>query len=147
MEIDVNVELIGLDKIKAKLDELENKASELRDAAAELNEAIWDIGLGIKQTRTTRNGESIKLGIDGEEVTKALFDKSNQERNAFAFAREKAGLTQKEVAEKLGVDQSSVSFWETGKTFPRAFILSRLSEIYCCPIDELLKDAGTKQEE
>lgn len=30
-------------------------------------------------------------------------------------AREKVGFTQREVAEKIGVDQSAVSFWETGK--------------------------------
>lgn len=41
----------------------------------------------------------------------------------FLSAREKVGLTQKEVAEKLGVDQSAVSFWETGKTHPRTLLL------------------------
>jgi len=40
----------------------------------------------------------------------------------FLSAREKVGLTQKEVAEKLGVDQSAVSFWETGKTHPRTLL-------------------------
>lgn len=58
----------------------------------------------------------------------------------FLSAREKVGLTQKEVAEKLGVDQSAVSFWETGKTHPRASLLMRLARLYGCTVDDLLAD-------
>ena len=50
------------------------------------------------------------------------------------------GLTQKEVAEHVGVDQSAVSFWETGKNSPRAAILIKLSKLYNCTVDELLKE-------
>lgn len=56
---------------------------------------------------------------------------------SFAAAREKVGLTQKEVAERLGVDQSAVSFWETGRNTPRASMLVKLAGLYCCSIDEL----------
>lgn len=59
---------------------------------------------------------------------------------SFLSAREAAGLTQREVAEHMGVDQSAVSFWETGKTNPRASLLVKLSELYHCTVDELLKD-------
>lgn len=58
---------------------------------------------------------------------------------SFSFARESANLTQSEVAEALGVDQSAVSQWETGKTAPRASLLLRLSALYGCTVDELLK--------
>lgn len=58
---------------------------------------------------------------------------------SFASAREKAGLTQKEVAEKLHIDQSAVSLWETGKTSPRVTMLVKLSELYCCSVDDLLR--------
>lgn len=57
---------------------------------------------------------------------------------SFLSAREKTGLTQKEVAEKLGIDQSAVSLWETGKTAPRVAILVKLAELYHCSLDELL---------
>lgn len=56
---------------------------------------------------------------------------------SFATAREKTGLSQKDVAERLGVDQSAVSFWETGRNTPRASMLVKLAELYCCTIDEL----------
>lgn len=61
---------------------------------------------------------------------------------SFASAREKVGLTQKEVAENLGVDQSAVSFWETGKTVPRVPMLKKLAALYGCTTDELLDDAN-----
>lgn len=60
---------------------------------------------------------------------------------SFASAREKSGLTQKEVAEKLRVDQSSVSWWETGKNNPRASLLPAIATLYGCTIDELLSDS------
>lgn len=65
---------------------------------------------------------------------------------SFSSARERSGLTQKEVAEMMGVDQSAVSFWETGKTMPRAAMLVKLSGFYCCSVDELLaKDKMEKE--
>ena len=63
---------------------------------------------------------------------------------SFLSAREKSGLTQREVAEHMGVDQSAVSFWETGKTRPRAALLVKLAGLYCCTVDELLKEGDKK---
>lgn len=54
----------------------------------------------------------------------------------FAQARIKAGLSQTEVARRLGIDQSTVSYWESGKKIPRASKLAKLADLYCCTIDE-----------
>lgn len=62
----------------------------------------------------------------------------------FLSAREKVGLTQKEVAEKLGVDQSAVSFWETGKTHPRTLLLVKLASFYGYTVDNLLAEQSRK---
>jgi len=56
----------------------------------------------------------------------------------FVSARENAGLSQREAAQRLGVNQSTVCFWETGRNFPRASMLVKMAELYCCSIDELL---------
>lgn len=57
---------------------------------------------------------------------------------ALAAARNNAGLTQTEAARRLGVDQSAVSFWESGKKLPRASMLVKMSDLYCCSIDKLM---------
>lgn len=57
----------------------------------------------------------------------------------FFQARQKAGLTQSQVAKALGVDQSAVCLWETGKTSPRAATLFKIAKLYGCTVDELLK--------
>lgn len=53
-------------------------------------------------------------------------------------ARQKIGLTQEEVAKKIGVHQTAVSFWESGKTFPSVKMLPKLARLYGCTVDELL---------
>lgn len=54
-------------------------------------------------------------------------------------AREKAGLTQQELADQLGIGQSAVAMWETGRAFPRADKLPALAKLFKCSIDTLLK--------
>lgn len=51
--------------------------------------------------------------------------------------REKAGLTQMQIAEHMGVDQAAVHRWEIGKAMPRAAKLPELAELLHCTIDEL----------
>lgn len=59
---------------------------------------------------------------------------------SFLAAREVSGLSQKDVAQKIGVDQSAVSLWEKGKTRPRAALLPAIAKLYGVTVDELLKD-------
>lgn len=54
-------------------------------------------------------------------------------------AREKAGLTQQDLANELGVGQSTVAMWETQKSLPRTDKLPALAKILGCTIDDLLK--------
>ena len=57
---------------------------------------------------------------------------------AIVAARTNAGYTQTEAARRLGVDQSAVSYWESGKNTPRASMLVKMADLYCCSIDELM---------
>lgn len=52
--------------------------------------------------------------------------------------REKAQLTQVELAKKIGVTQKAVAKWEVGKSFPKAANLLKLSSTLNCSVDELL---------
>lgn len=51
--------------------------------------------------------------------------------------RERVGLSQTEVAKALGVQQTTVSMWETGDNMPRAALLPQLAELYQCTINDL----------
>ncbi len=57
---------------------------------------------------------------------------------SFASARKNAGFSQAEAARRLGVDASTVCSWEIGRQSPRAVMLVKMAELYCCTIDELM---------
>lgn len=51
--------------------------------------------------------------------------------------RKAAELTQMDLAEKIGVGQSSIANWESGITMPEAARLPRIAEVLDCTIDDL----------
>jgi len=53
--------------------------------------------------------------------------------------RKKLGLSQEELAEKIGVSRQSISKWETGESIPELERLIGLSEIFNVTTDYLLK--------
>lgn len=52
-----------------------------------------------------------------------------------AAARVNAGLSQRELAEKLNVNASTVFNWENGKSEPNATQLRKISELAGIPMD------------
>ena len=54
-------------------------------------------------------------------------------------ARQKAGMTQDQVAEKIMVSRVTVSHWENGKSLPDIVSLISLSDLYSISLDELVK--------
>ena len=52
--------------------------------------------------------------------------------------RKKRGLTQKQLAELLGVKQQNVSDWERGERSPSVKNLKKLVEVLNCQIDDLV---------
>jgi len=56
-----------------------------------------------------------------------------------------AGLTQTELAEKIGVSQATVGMWETGNRTPRASKLLELSKLLGCSVEDLLKNLPDTQ--
>jgi transcriptional regulator with XRE-family HTH domain len=55
-------------------------------------------------------------------------------------ARKKAGKTQMQIAEHLGISDSAVNQWEKGKTFPKTEFLPKLASFLGCTVDDLLKE-------
>lgn len=61
-------------------------------------------------------------------------------------ARKKSGLSQEEVAEKLGVSRQTISKWETDETLPDIRQSKKLAVLYHLTLDELIDfDADVKE--
>ena len=62
-----------------------------------------------------------------------------------AYARRRAGLLQRQVAEGLGVSLGTVAMWDTGRNKPRADMLPKIAKLYGVTVDELL--SGNEEQE
>lgn len=56
--------------------------------------------------------------------------------------RKKNNYTQEQLAELLGVSRQAVSKWESGAAFPETEKLLRLSSLFGCSLDYLLREDG-----
>ena len=58
--------------------------------------------------------------------------------NSLYQARKKSGLSQENVAEKLGVSRQTISKWETDETLPDIRQSKKLAMLYHVTLDELI---------
>ena len=58
--------------------------------------------------------------------------------NSLFQARKKRGLSQEDVAEKLGVSRQTISKWETDETVPDIYQAKKMALLYGITLDELL---------
>ena len=65
--------------------------------------------------------------------------------NKIQKLRNKAKISQEELAELLSIDRSTVAKWESGSSLPRADKLPRLAEIFNCSIDDLFSEDSAKE--
>lgn len=56
------------------------------------------------------------------------------------FFREKLGYSQKQIAEILGIDRSTYTYYETGKSKPSLDTLSKLCKIYNVDYKDILSE-------
>ena len=60
--------------------------------------------------------------------------------------RQKAGMTQAELGEKLNYSDKTVSKWERGESVPDVYVLTRLAEIYGLTVNDLIRDDSAWQD-
>lgn len=59
--------------------------------------------------------------------------------NQLKVLRSRLGLTQEEVAEKVGVSRQAVAKWEKGESLPDIESCIRLADLYGVPLDMLVR--------
>lgn len=62
----------------------------------------------------------------------------NNEHSPIKAARLAAGLTQVQLAEKMGCSQQEIQRWETGRVSPTAKTLKKLAEAIGCNPGDLI---------
>lgn len=60
--------------------------------------------------------------------------------NAIKIYREKSGLSQAGLADRVSVSQQAVSQWESNNKTPTAKKLVELANIFQCTVDDLLRE-------
>lgn len=55
--------------------------------------------------------------------------------------REALNITQKQLADRVGVERSTVAKWEAGAAFPAASKLPKLAEVLGCTVGDLFAKA------
>lgn len=53
--------------------------------------------------------------------------------------RKAAGMSQGQLADRLGISRSTVAMWETGVSAPRVGMLLALAGVIHCTVEELLE--------
>lgn len=64
----------------------------------------------------------------------------------FKFYRQKANLTQKEAAEKIGVKDYQLANYETNRSEPSLEVLKKMSKLYQVSIDKMLGNNPMKNQ-
>lgn len=59
--------------------------------------------------------------------------------NSLFHARKKRGLSQEEVAQKIGVSRQAISKWETNETIPDIYQSKKMAKLYNVSLDELIE--------
>ena len=60
-----------------------------------------------------------------------------KQSNKLAQLRQNAHLSQKQLAQKLGVSQASINYWENGQRTPSVKAAQKISDYFKMPISEI----------
>ena len=71
----------------------------------------------------------------------------NEFGNYLYTLRKNKGMTQQEIADKLGVTNKAVSKWETGEAFPETAQLVPLADMFGVTVDDLLRGREAQKSE
>lgn len=100
--------------------------------AAVMRLKVWFLALSVGITYTIAHGGTIikKKGVNNLKIREF---------------REACGLSQSELARRMGVRHTSVIQWEQGETMPAAAKLPKLADLLHCTIDALFGRDGSAE--
>lgn len=78
-------------------------------------------------------------------IKKNMKDMKNMIDANIKFLRKKAGLSQEELAQKLGVSRQSVAKWENGESLPDILKCSQLALLFDITVDNLINFSFEEQ--
>ena len=73
-----------------------------------------------------------------------------ERRQQFALRRKAVGLSQEQLAERLGIDRSTIVRWESGETLPQPWLrpkIARALQVSVAQLSELLGDEHAQDED
>lgn len=82
----------------------------------------------------------------GCQLRNLIFIRKGTRKIKIAERRAELGMTQKTLAEKIGVSQGAVAQWEAGLTGPRRTKWPELAKILQCSVADLLELEGEEVE-
>lgn len=59
-------------------------------------------------------------------------------KESLKYHREKANLSQRQLAKEVGIQQGNISRYESGETIPNIEVCIRLADFYGISLDELV---------
>lgn len=95
-------------------------------------DCIWRVNSRIKERRDIEKKENKEIFENRIAFSKQLFAKRLKE------LREKAGLNQRECAEKLNVSRGSISFYENEERLPDIETVYNISTLFGVSVDYLI---------
>lgn len=89
----------------------------------------------------------LHLKLEYKKYSEVLEMEQEKIGRLIAAKRKEKGLTQEQLAEKLGVTNKAVSKWETGKGMPDLAIIQELSKVLGITVSTLLNGEENREEE
>lgn len=86
--------------------------------------------------------ESLKIGIYNFSVARKLSRPRPRLGAHLAELRAKAGLSQVELAERIGVPQQNIAYWEQSSKPPRSEVLAALAQTLGVRVESLLREGN-----
>ena len=71
-----------------------------------------------------------------------LHTNGGEKMHGIKTQRHKKGMNQKDLAAAIGVDRSTITKWENGTSYPRAWMLPKIADVLGCTVDDLLRETA-----